>query len=91
MPDGGMSIEGEGMAAQQLELDFARAIALARQDPFQMKLKDLLGQFELSLEGLNREEKLRMAGDGLMAMAEVFEQKAEAIYHDWCDRHNHED
>ena len=78
------------MAAQQLELDFESAIALARQDPFQMELKALLGQFEPSLEGLDREDKLRLAGDGLVAMAEVLQQKAEAMYEDWCDRHNDE-
>jgi chromatin segregation and condensation protein Rec8/ScpA/Scc1 (kleisin family) len=90
MPDGGVSIEGEGMAAQQLELDFESAIALARQDPFQIELRELLAQFEPSLEGLEREVKLRLAGDGLMAMAEVLQQKAEAMYQDWCDRHNDE-
>ena len=75
---------------QQLELDFDSAIALARLDPFQMELKDLLGQFEPSLEGLAKEEKLRLAGDRLVAMAEVLQQKAEAIFDDWCDRHNDE-
>ena len=55
-----------------------------------MELRDLLGQFEPSLEGLDREEKLKMAGDGLMAMAEGLQQKAEAMYDDWCDRHNDE-
>ena len=74
----------------QLELDFESAIALARQDPFQMELRELLEQFEPSLEGLEREVKLRLAGDGLMAMAEVLQQKAEAMYQDWCDRHNDE-
>ncbi len=75
---------------QQLELDFEGAIALARQDPFQMELKGLLEQLRPSLEGLAKEEKLRLAGQRFLELAEVLEQKAEAMFSDWCDRHNDE-
>ena len=75
---------------QQLELDFEGAIAIARQDPVQMELFDLLDRLAPSLEGLSQEETLRLAGQRFMELAEVLEQKAEAMFSDWCDRHNDE-
>ena len=87
MSDTGVSIEGAIMGIQ-LELDFESAIALARQDPVQMELFELLDRLAPSLEGLAREEKLRLAGQRFVEMAEVLEQKAEAMFSDWCDRHN---
>ena len=74
----------------QLELDFESAIALARQDPVQMELFELLDRLVPSLEGLDREETLRLAGQRFMELAELLEQKAEAIYKDLRDRHNDE-
>lgn len=55
-----------------------------------MELLELLDRLVPSLEGLDQQETLRLAGHRFMEMAEVLEQKAEAMFSDWCDRHNDE-
>ncbi|NJM67325.1 MAG: hypothetical protein HC851_17440 [Acaryochloris sp. RU_4_1] len=75
---------------QQLELDFASAIAAALDEPEQANIAWMCASLDRYLQGRSHHEQLRVAGDAIRDIAEVCYQRAERLIRDWEDRHNTE-
>ena len=82
-----MSFEGSTMF-QQLELDFASALASALDEPEQADIPWMCESLEQYLQGRTHQEQLRVAGDAIRDIADVVCQRAELLIQDWEDRHN---
>lgn len=65
MRDYGMSSQGQAIF-QQLELDFASALASALNEPEQADIALMCVSLDHYLEGRSHNEQLRVAGDAIM-------------------------
>ncbi|MGR3279221.1 hypothetical protein ACSYAD_29580 [Acaryochloris marina NIES-2412] len=72
----------------QLELDFASALASALDEPEQADVLQLWDGMLPELQSLSQHERLQVAGEMALGIAEVFSQRAELLIQDWEDRHN---
>ena len=84
-----MPTEGQSMF-QQLELDFASALASALDEPEQANISLMCASLDQHLQGRSPHEQLRVAGDAIKDMAEVCFQRAELMIQGWEDRYNSE-
>ncbi|MGR3278999.1 hypothetical protein ACSYAD_28455 [Acaryochloris marina NIES-2412] len=75
---------------QQLELDFASALASALDEPEQADISLMCASLDQHLQGRSPHEQLRVAGDAIKDMAEVCFQRAELMIQGWEDRYNSE-
>lgn len=72
----------------QLELDFASTLASALDEPEQADVLQLWDGMLPELQALSQHERLQVAGEMALGIAEVFSQRAELLIQDWEDRHN---
>ncbi|KAI9129191.1 hypothetical protein [Acaryochloris sp. CCMEE 5410] len=72
----------------QLELDFASTLASALDEPEQANVLQLWDGMLPELQTLSQHERLQVAGEMALGIAEVFCQRAELLIQDWEDRHN---
>ena len=70
---------------QQLELDFASALASPFDEPEQADIALMCASLEQHLQGRSHHEQLRVAGDTIKDMAEVSFQRTEMLIQDWED------
>jgi hypothetical protein len=75
---------------QQLELDFASALASALDEPEQADIAWMCASLDHYLQGCSHHEQLRLAGEAIRDIAEVCYQRAERLIQDWEDRYNTE-
>lgn len=75
---------------QQLELDFASALASALDEPEQADISLMCASLDQHLQGRSPHEQLRVAGDAIKDMAEVCLQRAELMIQGWEERYNSE-
>jgi hypothetical protein len=73
---------------QQLELDFASALASALDEPEQADIAWMCASLDHYLQGCSHHEQLRLAGEAIRDIAEVCYQRAERLIQDWEDRYN---
>lgn len=69
----------------QLELDFASTLASALDEPEQADVLQLWDGMLPELQALSQHERLQVAGEMALGIAEVFSQRAELLIQDWED------
>jgi hypothetical protein len=70
---------------QQLELPLWETLQAAQRMPEHVNLEELLGQMEQVLAQVSEPERLRLAGDVLLRVAEVIAARSEVLITEWED------
>jgi hypothetical protein len=75
------------MSVQQLELDLWQQLAVAENSPEQVNVERLCLGLEEMLAQVPERQRLKVAGEALVQIAEVFSQRADLLLNDWKQAH----